>query len=72
MRSSIIELGYATRVPGKQQIKEVNMLNAIIVILVILWLIGLLGHIAGSFIHLLLVVAVIVLIYDILAKRKKA
>ncbi len=38
------------------------MLWTIIVILVVLWLLGFLGHVGGSLIHLLLVVAVVVLI----------
>lgn len=49
----------------KEHTKEVNMLWTIIVILVVLWLIGLLAHIAGAFIHILLIVAVIVLIYKL-------
>jgi hypothetical protein len=38
------------------------MLWTIIVILVVLWLLGFLGHVGGSLIHLLLVIAVVVLI----------
>ncbi|HEY7527248.1 MAG TPA: lmo0937 family membrane protein [Candidatus Limnocylindria bacterium] len=45
------------------------MLWTIIVILLVLWLLGLVGHIAGAFIHILLVIAVIVLIYNLLAGR---
>ena len=37
------------------------MLWTIIVILLVLWLLGLVGHVGGSLIHLLLVIAVIVL-----------
>lgn len=48
------------------------MLWTIIVILIVLWAIGLVAHIAGGFIHLLLVVAVIVLIYKfVVAGRNK-
>lgn len=35
------------------------MLWTIVAILIVLWLLGLLGHVAGGFIHLLLVIAVI-------------
>ena len=42
-----------------------SVLWAIVVILVVLWLIGLVAHIAGGFIHLLLVVALIVLLYNL-------
>ena len=46
------------------------MLWTILVILLILWLLGFIGHVGGSFIHLLLVVAVIVLIYNLLTGRR--
>ena len=39
------------------------MLWTIFVILIVLWLLGLLGHVAGGFIHLLLVIAVVVLFF---------
>jgi hypothetical protein len=41
------------------------MLWTILVVLLVLWLLGFIGHIGGSLIHLLLVVAVIVLIYNL-------
>ena len=46
------------------------MLYTIVVVLVVLWLLGLIGHIAGGFIHLLLVVAVIVLIFNLISGRR--
>lgn len=46
------------------------MLWTIFVILLILWLLGWGFHIAGSLIHLLLVVAVIVLIINLLTGRR--
>lgn len=46
------------------------MLYTIVVILVILWLLGLVGHIAGGFIHLLIVAAVAVLIYKLVTGRR--
>ena len=42
-----------------------SVLWAIVVILVVLWLIGLVAHVAGGFIHLLLVIALIVLLYNL-------
>jgi hypothetical protein len=42
------------------------MLWTIFVILVVLWLLGFSLHIAGGLIHLLLVVAVIVLIFNLI------
>jgi len=46
------------------------MLWTIIIILVILWLLGFLGHLGGSLIHILLVIAVIVLIYNLVTSRR--
>jgi hypothetical protein len=46
------------------------MLWAIIVILFVLWLLGLIGNIAGGFIHLLLVLAIVVFIAQLLTGRR--
>jgi hypothetical protein len=46
------------------------MLYTIVVVLVILWVLGLVGHVAGSFIHLLLVVAVILVIFNLISGRR--
>lgn len=46
------------------------MLWTIIGLLVLLWLIGLLAHIGGGLIHLLLVVAIVVFIWDLLVGRR--
>jgi len=46
------------------------MLWAIFVILIVLWLLGFSLHIAGSLIHLLLVVAVVVLIINLISGRR--
>jgi hypothetical protein len=43
-----------------------GILWAIVVILVVLWLIGFLLHFAGGLIHILLVIAAIVLIYNLI------
>jgi hypothetical protein len=48
------------------------MLWAIFVILLVLWLLGFSLHIAGSLIHLLLVVAVVVLIINLISGRRVA
>jgi hypothetical protein len=48
------------------------MLTTIAIILAVLWLLGLIGHVAGGLIHLLLVAAVIVLVYDLLVGRRRA
>ena len=46
------------------------MLWTIIVILVVLWLLGFTLHVGGGLIHILLVVAVIVLIYNLITGRR--
>jgi hypothetical protein len=46
------------------------MLWTIFAILLILWLLGWGFHVAGSLIHLLLVVALIVLIFNLLSGRR--
>ncbi len=47
-----------------------NLLWLIIVVLVILWLAGFVMHIGGGLIHLLIVIAVIVLIFQLVTGRK--
>ncbi len=47
-----------------------SVLWAIVVVLVVLWLVGLLAHVAGGFIHLLLVIAAIVLIYNLITSNR--
>jgi hypothetical protein len=46
------------------------MLWTIIVILFILWLLGFSLHVGGGLIHILLVIAVIVLIFNLLSGRR--
>jgi hypothetical protein len=46
------------------------MLWTIFAVLLVLWFIGLLAHIGGGLIHLLLVVAAIVLIFNLLSGRR--
>lgn len=46
------------------------MLETLIVVLLALWLLGLIGSVGGSFIHLLLVLAVVVLIFRLLSPRR--
>ena len=46
------------------------MLWTILVVLVILWLLGFVSHVGGNLIHILLVVAVIVLIYNLVVGRR--
>ena len=57
--------------PGRSTMQgEVHMLWTVFVIILVLWLLGFSFHIAGSLIHLLLVIAVIVLIFNLLSGRR--
>jgi len=46
------------------------MLMLIAGVLVVLWILGLIGHIAAGFIHILLVVAVVLFIWHLIAGRR--
>jgi hypothetical protein len=46
------------------------MLWTILVILLVLWLLGLVSHVGGGLIHLLLVIAAIVLIVNLVTRRR--
>jgi hypothetical protein len=48
------------------------MLWTIFVVVLILWLLGFTFHVAGAFIHLLLVLAVIILIFNLISGRRRA
>jgi hypothetical protein len=48
-----------------------SILYAIAVILIVLWLIGLVANIAGGFIHLLLVIALIIIVYNLITGRAR-
>ena len=46
------------------------MLWTIFVILLILWLLGFSFHVAGGLVHILLIVALVVLIFNLLGGRR--
>ena len=46
-----------------------SVLWAVVVVLVVLWLLGLVVHIGGGLIHLLLVIAVILLVFNLITGR---
>jgi hypothetical protein len=48
------------------------MLWSLLVILLVLWVLGLATSVAGGLIHLLLVVAVVVLLYQLITGRRVA
>ncbi len=48
------------------------MLWTIVVILAILWLLGFSMHVGGGLVHLLLVLALVVVVFNLLAGRRTA
>ena len=46
------------------------MLWTIFVIILVLWILGFSFHVAGSLIHLLLVIALIILIFNLITGRR--
>jgi K+-transporting ATPase A subunit len=46
------------------------MIYTIIVVLLVLWLLGFIGHIGGGLIHLLLVIALVVFIWNLISGRR--
>ncbi len=48
-----------------------SILYVIAVVLVVLWLIGFVANIAGGLIHILLVVAIIIIAYNLLTGRTR-
>jgi hypothetical protein len=48
------------------------MLWTVFVVLLVLWLLGFSLHVTGGLIHLLLAVAVVILIFNLIAGRRRA
>ena len=48
------------------------MLWTIFVVILVLWLLGFSFHIAGGMIHILLVIALIVLLFNLISGRRRA
>jgi hypothetical protein len=47
------------------------MLWTVFVVILVLWLLGFSFHVAGGLIHLLLVIALVVLIFNLLSGRRR-
>jgi len=47
------------------------MLYTLVGILLVIWLIGLIAKIGGSFIHLLLLIALAMFVYNLIVSRRK-
>jgi len=63
--------GAAIRFGHLQPAQKEHMLWTILVVLLILWLLGFSFHVAGSLIHLLLVIAVM-LLFNLVGRRRSA
>jgi len=48
-----------------------SILWTIVVILVVLWILGLVLHIAGGFIHVLLIIAAIIVVYNLITHSRR-
>ena len=64
----------ATHISGWQLVKKdiegIYMLWTIVAVLLILWLLGFSLHLAGGLVHILLVVAVVVVLFNLLSGRR--
>ena len=67
---SIVTAPALTENEGSHEQRRSNMLWTIVVILGILWLLGFSFHVGGGLIHLLLVIAVVVLLFNLLSGRR--
>jgi hypothetical protein len=50
----------------------VSILWLILVVVLVVWLVGLIANVAGGLIHLLLVVALAILIWNLVSGRRRA
>lgn len=46
------------------------MVGCLVVLILLLWIAGLLGHVGGGLIHLLLLIALIVIVWDFISARR--
>lgn len=61
-------MGKRPKRPGRANIDA--MLWTIAIILVVLWALGFFTHVAGGLIHLLLVIAVVLIIFNVIRGRR--
>jgi hypothetical protein len=69
---SIVAAPASTVMRAAMKHRRLTMLWTIIVILGILWLLGFSFNVGGGLIHVLLVIAVVVLIFNLLSGRRTA
>jgi hypothetical protein len=70
LRSCLLILGDEAGTRSSLEIEVVDMLWTIFAILIILWLLGWGFHVAGSLIHLLLVIALVVAVINLVSGRR--
>jgi fatty acid desaturase len=58
--------------PAPLRSEDTPVLWTIVAILLVLWLLGLLGSIGGGLIHILLVIALVVVVFQLLSGRSTA
>ena len=66
---SVVSLGRCANALSRMN-GDAKMLWGLIALLLVFWLIGLTAHVAGSLIHLLLVVALVVLVFNLITGRR--
>ena len=59
------------RARGRLDEGVAHMIWTIVAILVVLWLLGFIGHVGGGLIHLLLVIALFVFIWNMVVGRRR-
>jgi hypothetical protein len=52
------------------KVKGEYMLLTVFIVLVVLWALGILAHIGGALINLVLLIALIVLVFDFVTRRR--
>jgi 4-hydroxybenzoate polyprenyltransferase len=68
-KSRIDERRCGASLGRRKVVRMAGLVWGIIVILFVLWLLGLVAHIGSGLIHLLLVVALVLLVYNIITGR---
>ena len=67
MHMQRMELQYLS----KEVSSQVSILWGLVVLLVVLWLLGFAVNVGGDLIHLLVVIAVIIFLYNLLVGRRR-
>ena len=63
-------VAYRLKCPVEKQKENVPMLWTIVLVLVVLWALGLIGSVGGGMVHILLVLAAIVVLFNLFSRRR--